>query len=72
MTLLAALLAAAAATAPAPAPPPSRGVEVERAEVRATIVKAAAVRQAGGFEQEAGAPAPQITRRGREILVEFQ
>ena len=75
MSAFAALLIAAAATAAAPAPaPPSggSGVQVVSAQVRATIVKAVAVRQSSGLEQQADVPVPQITRRGTTVLVEFQ
>ena len=48
------------------------GVEILSAEVRAEIVRPAIVRQASGFEPRRDAPAPQISRRGRTILVEFQ
>ena len=50
----------------------ARGVEVEAAQVRAEIVQPAIVRQASGVQQDRDAPVPQITRRGRVILVEFQ
>ena len=72
MTAFAALLIAAAVTASAPAPEGGSGVQVASAQARATIVKAAVVRQASGLEPQPDAPAAQITRRGTTVLVEFQ
>ena len=72
MSIAAALILAAAT---ASAPPPAAqggGVQLARVEVRATIVKAAVVRQASGWQQGRDAPKPQITRRGPTVLVEFQ
>ena len=48
------------------------GVRLASVEVRATIVKAAVVRQASGWQRDDDAPTPQITRRGPTVLVEFQ
>ena len=73
MSLSAALVLAAAAAAPVQAPGPSRGVVLVRANVTAQILPAAIVRQASGLEQRGEtAPRPQLSRRGRTILVEFE
>ena len=73
MSLSAALVLAAAAAAPVQHAEPSRGVVLAQAQVTAEILPAAAVRQSSGFERgDATAPRPQISRRGRAILVEFQ
>jgi hypothetical protein len=71
MNLFAALLLTAAATA-GTSEADGRGVQVASAQARATIVRAVAVRQASGLQRDDDAPAPQITRRGRTVLVEFQ
>ena len=63
------LAVAAAAGGPSPG---GQGVEILSAEVRAEIVRPAIVRQASGLELQRDAPAPQISRRGEAILVEFQ
>ena len=66
------LAAAVAASGGEPAAPP-RGVELVSAQVTARIVQPAIVRQAGGPERPApDAPSPQITRRGAQVLVEYQ
>ena len=66
------ILAAAAALAQAPAPA-SSGVQVENADVRATIVRAAIVRQKDGLQAGGeDAPRPQLTRRGAQVLIEFE
>jgi len=71
MTFAALILAAAAATAQ-----PSEdagGAQVAQAHASVTILQAAVVRQAGGFEPgPADAPRPQISRRGGEVLIEFE
>ena len=74
MSLAAALiLAAATASAPPPeAPNGGSGAQIASAQARATIVEAVIVRQASGLQQGRDAPTPQISRRGRTILVEFQ
>ena len=66
------LLALAAAAASGGAPSEGRGAQVETAQVRAEIVHPVIVRQASGWQEDRDAPRPQITRRGRTILVEFQ
>lgn len=71
MTLLASVLLTAAATAGAAQAEPSRP-QVVTAEARATIVRAVVVRQASGVQEDRDGPAPQISRRGGTILVEFQ
>ena len=71
MSPIGALILAAAATAYG-ASPGGQGVQILGAEVRAEIVRPAIVRQASGLEQRHDAPAPQISRRGATILVEFQ
>ena len=73
MSLSAALVLAAAAAAPVqPAGPPRAGVLAE-ASVTVQILPSAAVRQGSGFQPgNATDPRPQISRRGRTILVEFQ
>lgn len=73
MSLSAALVLAAAAAGPAPQPSPSRGVVFVQAGVTAQILPAAVVRQASGLQpSDDTAPRPQLSRRGRTILVEFQ
>jgi len=71
MSLSAALVLAAVAAAPAQqAPPPPR---VVLAGVRAEILPSAAVRQASGLQPGSDtAQRPQISRRGKTILFEFQ
>jgi hypothetical protein len=49
-----------------------RGVQIASAQVQVEIVRPAIVRQASGLEVDRDGPAPQISRRGRTILVEFQ
>jgi hypothetical protein len=72
MSLSAALvLAAAAASAPAQAAGPAQRVVL--ATARAEILPSVAVRQASGLQpSSATAPRPQISRRGRTVLFEFQ
>ncbi len=72
--MLNAFLLLAATTAAASEPPPApRGVEVLAAEVAVQIVQPAIVRQASGPQlSDREAPAPQITRRGARVLVEYQ
>ena len=73
MSLSAALLLAAAAAAPVNDAEPSHGVVLAEARVSVRILPAAMVRQASGFEPASEtAPRPQLSRRGRTILVEFQ
>ena len=73
MSLSAALVLAATAAAPVQDAAPSRGVVLAEARVTAQILPAAMVRQASGFEPASEtAPRPQLSRRGRTILVEFQ
>jgi hypothetical protein len=77
MSLSAALVLAAAAAAPVQAPVhqggPPRGGALAQASVTVQILPSAAVRQASGFQPgNATDPRPQISRRGRTILVEFQ
>ena len=73
MSLSAALVLAAAAAAQTQAAEPARPLVVAQARVSATILPAAIVRQASGLEDAPGnPPRPQISRRGRTILVEFQ
>ena len=68
----AAALILAAATASAPPPEGGSGAQFATAQARATIVKAAVVRQASGWQQGRDAPTPQIIRRGPTVLVEFE
>ena len=49
-----------------------RGVEIATARVQVAILEPARVRQGSGHERVGDRPAPQITRRAGEILVEFQ
>ena len=50
-----------------------RGVQIAVAQVQARILQPAIVRQATGPDQaDRRAPAPQISRRGRTVLVEYQ
>ena len=49
-----------------------RGVEIASAQVQVAILEPAKVRQRTGHEKTPDGPAAQITRRGGEILVEFQ
>ena len=73
MSISAFFLAVAAASQPAAPQAAPRGVEMASAQVSATIVRPAIVRQQTGPERPRDdAPRPQITRRGAEILVEFQ
>jgi hypothetical protein len=71
MSFFGALFLATAATAGASSHE-GHGVEILGAEVRAEIIRPAIVRQASGLEQRRDAPAPQLSRRGPTILVEFQ
>ena len=71
MSPFTALLVAAVASAGA-RESASQGAQVESARVQAEIVRAVIVRQASGLQPDRDAPAPQITRRGRTVLVEFQ
>lgn len=71
MSLSAALVLAAVVAAPVQqaAPPP----RVVLAGVRAEILPSAAVRQASGLQPGSEtAPRPQISRRGRTVLIEFE
>ena len=74
MPLFAALVmvATVASAGPDARPSGARGVEIASARVEATILQPAKVRQASGHETGNDGPAPQITRRAREVLVEFQ
>ncbi len=73
MSLAAALVLAAAIPASAPPPETTHGVVLVRASATATILPSAAVRQASGLVQsDDSQPRPQISRRGRTVLVEFQ
>ena len=72
MSIAAALILAAATASPPPPAAQGSGVRLASVEVRATIVKAAVVRQASGWQRDDDAPTPQITRRGPTVLVEFQ
>ena len=71
MTALAILTLAAVATSTAP-PASGGGVEILTARVQAEIVRPVIVRQQSGLQTDRDAPVPQITHRGRTILVEFQ
>jgi hypothetical protein len=64
------ILAASAATGAGSSA--GQGVEILSAQVRAEIVRPAIVRQASGLEQGREMPAPQISRRGGTVLIEFQ
>ena len=69
----AALLFALAAGAVVPAGgDASRGAQVESARVTVEIVRPVIVRQASGIEQGRHPHRPQVTRRGREVLYEFE
>jgi hypothetical protein len=70
MSLLGALILASAATAGGA--PGGQGVQIVSAPVKAEIIRPAIVRQASGLEARRDAPAPQISRRGRTIQIEFQ
>ena len=74
MTSIAALvLAAAAALGAGGDRAEPRGVQSAVAQVQARILQPAIVRQATGPDQaDRRAPAPQISRRGRTVLVEYQ
>ena len=72
MSIAAALILAAAT---ASAPPPAAhggGVQLASAQARAAIVEVAMVRQDSGLDQDRDGPAPQISRRGRTVLFEFE
>ena len=50
-----------------------RGVQIASAQVQARILRPAIVRQASGPRLEGrDGPAPQISRRGGTVLVEYQ
>ena len=72
------ILAASTALLPAPALPSKgsraqmQGAQVASAQASATILGAAVVRQASGPQPDPNGPAPQISRRGRTVQVEFQ
>ena len=66
------VLAAAAASAPAPQPASQAGAVLASAQVQVAILQPAIVRQAGGLQQDARAPQPQVSRAGNRILYEFQ
>jgi hypothetical protein len=73
MSLSAALVLAAAATAPTQSAAPAHGHVLAEARVSARILRGAIVRQASGFQPgDETAPRPQLSRRGRTILVEFE
>ena len=73
MSLSAALLLAAAAPNAAQGSEPARGGVLAEARVTATILPAAAVRQADGqVEAGEGAPRHRVVRRGNRVLVEFE
>ena len=46
--------------------------QVERVRVSVEIVRPVMVRQASGIEQGRDSHRPQVTRRGREVLYEFE
>ena len=70
---LTAFLFALAAGAVAPAGgDAAQGTQVERVRVSVEIVRPVIVRQASGIEQGRDSHRPQITRRGREVLYEFE
>ena len=70
---LAAFLFALAAGAVAPASvDAAQGTQVERVRVSVEIVRPVIVRQASGIEQGRDSHRPQVTRRGREVLYEFE
>jgi hypothetical protein len=69
---LATLILAAAATLVAPAAEGRAGAQLAQAQVSVVILDPAIVRQASGLETDADAPRVQVSRRGREILFEFQ
>lgn len=71
MSLFGVLILAAAATAGGSGSG-GQGVQIVSAQVQAEILRPAIVRQASGLEERRDAPASQISRRGRTILVEFQ
>jgi len=69
----AAFLFAVAAGAAAPAAGDAgRGVELATARVTVEIVRPAIVRQASGIERGGHPHRPQVTRRGRGVLYEFE
>jgi hypothetical protein len=49
-----------------------RGVQLAGAQVEARIVRPAIVRQASGLQRDEDGPIPQLSRRGRTVLVEFE
>jgi hypothetical protein len=53
-------------------PVPSRGVEIAGARVTVQILQPVVIRQTTGFEKDADSPRAQVTRRGREVLIEFE
>jgi hypothetical protein len=71
MTALATFTLAAVATSIAP-PAGGGGVEILTAQVQVEIVRPVIVRQQSGLQPDRDAPVPQISHRGRTILVEFQ
>ena len=73
MTVSTLFLALAAASAGGESLPPPRGVEIASANATAVVLRSAIVRQRTGVQHGSDdAPQPQITRRGREVLVEYQ
>jgi len=72
MSLAALVIAVAAGTAAPGSEAPAHGVRIESAQARATIVRAVVVRQGSGLEEDREAPKPQLTRRGRTVLIEFE
>lgn len=65
-------IAAAATTVGAVPAAQERGIQLAAAQVHAVILRPAIVRQASGVQEDREGPAPQITRRGRTVLAEYQ
>ena len=73
MSIAALLALASAAVSAEPGRAPARGVELASAQVTAEVLRPVIVRQDGGL-QDAGpeAPRPQVSRRERTVLIEFE
>ena len=73
MSLTALFFALAAAGAAAPASESTgRGAKVASAKVTVEILRPVIVRQASGIQERRDAPKPQVTRRARTVLYEFE
>lgn len=73
MSIVALMVLASAAIPAEPERTPARGVELVSAQVRAEVLRPAIVRQGEGLQEaEPEAPRPQIKRRERTVLIEFE